>query len=76
VNKRDVLRFKLGEKIRFGNSMWSEKVCRHGKWQTGTVLYVTENGGIRVRLHDDDENLTNELGWVPYHHVLECYSRR
>jgi hypothetical protein len=63
VRKSDVLKLKPGQTIRFGDSMWSRD-CDHN-WQEGTVLWVTANGGIRVRTKIG-------LKWIPYSHVLKA----
>lgn len=62
MQKRDALRLEPGEKIRFGDSMWSEQCDRNGSWREGVVVHVTPNGGIKVRTSGGEQ-------WVPYHHV-------
>jgi hypothetical protein len=57
------LRLKRGDRITYGHSMWAENNYRSRSWRHGTVIAVTERGGIKVQ---------DESGfklWVPYHHV-------
>lgn len=61
MNKRDALRLKRGDRILFGNSMWSRNV---DKWESGTVLFVTKNGGVRVACSG------GIITWVPYHFIF------
>jgi hypothetical protein len=61
MRKSDVLRLHPGDKIRFGDSMWSRK-CDHN-YGEGKVLFVTARGGVRVQTDFGER-------WVPYHHVL------
>lgn len=61
MNKRDALRLQRGQRIVWGDSMWSAQVSY---WQRGTVIKVTEAGGILVRRDGGDA-----LTWIPYHHV-------
>jgi len=63
MRKTDALKLKPGQMIRFGDSMWSRN-CDHN-WQEGVVLWVTKNGGIRVRTKIG-------LKWVSYSHVLKA----
>jgi len=60
LRKSDALKLRPGQRICFGDSMWSRK-CED--WREGTVMFVTPQGGIRART-------TRGLEWVPYHHVL------
>jgi hypothetical protein len=60
VRKSDALKLRPGQRIRFGDSMWSRK-CED--WREGKVLFVTAQGGIRVQTAFGKQ-------WVPYHHVL------
>lgn len=60
MDKSSALKLKPGERIVFGNSMWPSKVRT---WQSGSVMHVTPNGGIRVKVDH------GPLVWVPYHHV-------
>ena len=61
MRKSDARKLRPGQRIRFGDSMWSRK-CDHN-WYEGKVLFVTAQGGIRVQTASGDQ-------WVPYHHVL------
>jgi len=47
VRKSDALKLRPGQRIRFGDSMWSRN-CDHN-WCEGKVLFVTSQGGIRVQ---------------------------
>jgi hypothetical protein len=62
VRKSAALKLHPGQRIRFGDSIWSRN-CDHN-WHEGRVLWVTENGGIKVQ---------TKLGprWVSYSHVLK-----
>jgi hypothetical protein len=62
MNKRDVLRLKPGQRLVYGDSMWTSEM--RGKSRQGEVLHVTPRGGIRV---------LNQFGfeeWVPYHFAI------
>jgi hypothetical protein len=61
MRKSEALKLRPGQKIRFGDSIWSRK-CDHN-WAEGIVLHVTPKGGIRVQTEEGQR-------WVPYHHVL------
>jgi hypothetical protein len=61
LRKSDALKLRPGQTIRYGDSMWSRQ-CDHN-WREGKVLFVTAQGGIRVRTMFGEQ-------WVPYHHVL------
>jgi hypothetical protein len=63
MNKRDALRLEPGQRVIYGNSMWTVKI---DKAREGEVLFVTRNGGIRVR------NQFGDTEWVPYHHVISA----
>ncbi len=61
VEKREALKLRPGDRIIFGDSMWSRDLDH--RWRKGTVLFVTTRGGIRVRTKSGEE-------WVPYHYVI------
>jgi hypothetical protein len=54
-------RLRPGDKILFGDSMWSSDLDH--RWRHGTVLFVNTRGGIRARTESGEE-------WIPYHYVL------
>jgi hypothetical protein len=63
MNKRDALKLEPGRRVIYGDSMWTAKIR---KAREGEVLFVTPNGGIRVR------NQFWQTEWVPYHHVISA----
>lgn len=63
MKKQDALRMKPGDRIRFGQSMWSERCDAEGGWREGTVVHVTPAGGIKVKTGGGTR-------WVPYHHAV------
>ena len=63
MNQRDALKLEQGQRVIYGDSMWSSEIL---KARQGEVLFVTPRGGIRV---------CNQFGreeWVPYHHVISA----
>lgn len=79
MDKRSVLRLKSGDTILFGDAKRFEDITL---WQTGEVLHVTPQGGVRVRVIEGKLVGGNAdwcgpgtgpgagtEKWVPYHHV-------
>lgn len=63
MHKREALKLKRGDRIRFGDSMWTRD-CDH-RWRNGVVDRVTPAGGVLV---------VTAVGtkWVPYHFVSDA----
>jgi hypothetical protein len=59
MNKRDALRLRPGDRVIFGDSMWSAKVSG---WLSGEVVFVTPKGGVKLVCGGREQ-------WVPYHHI-------
>jgi hypothetical protein len=59
MTKQKALRLRTGQRITFGDSMWTRDVHH---WRSGTVIRVTPRGGILIDTGSGEE-------WVPYHHV-------
>ncbi len=79
MNKRAARRLKPGNSILFGDAKIFEDITL---WQTGEVLHVTENGGVKVRVIEGKWVGGSEdwcgpgtgpgagtVKWVPYHHI-------
>lgn len=62
MNKRDALRLKRGDVVRYGNSMWTRHI---EKASEARVLFVTQNGGVRAF-----DNNTHTMVWIPYHFII------
>ena len=63
MDKRSALKLNPGQRIIYGDSMWTVEIR---KAREGEVLFVTERGGIRVCNQFGDEE------WVPYHHIISA----
>jgi hypothetical protein len=70
------LRLKPGKQITFGDH---KRTALCSQWWHGTVIHVTPNGGIKVKVTDAKpwygpkeyaELYGNEIRWVPYTHVM------
>jgi hypothetical protein len=68
MRKAEVLRLKAGQYVCWGDRSRASAGPGPSPWgQTyeGEVMFVTGNGGVRVREHESGQER-----WIGYHHVI------
>jgi hypothetical protein len=73
MRKAEALRLKSGDRIIWGHSKWIEQNVKAGSHRSGVVLFVTPNGGVRVRQMDskDWSGDNGPLGSLSSHRLSE-----